>query len=172
MKTYLLLLILAVGQVSFGAPNPRAGKEQVHKFISEGSFRGGIARPGNSFSIAQVKRVVSPSKRAERLVFEMAGARGQKIVGNPGFFQGQVRDNPPRITIDFAQTPLTKFNQKRLAGLFKKSNLVKNVSLAFDPADQTTTVTLNLKGKAQARVYSLGPKNNSPKVVLDLTLKK
>lgn len=141
----------------------------LNEIISEGVFKGGQA--GDGFSLLGIKRVVSTSKRAERMIFEIGTYKGEKYSGQPGYFHAQLSRRPPELTIDFAQTVLTKFDSQKLIEMFKKSKLVKRTHMTSDPEDNSTNITLVFRRPVKARVYTLSPEANSPKVVVDIMSK-
>lgn len=169
MKKWGLIIALMVLNIHWDGLASVAKKlpiKKLNEIISEGAFRGGQA--GNGFSLLDIKRVVSTSLKNERMIFEIGTLNGTKYSGQPGYFQAQLRKRPPELSIDFAQTVLAKFDQNRLLSLFKTSKLVKNTIMTTDAIDNSTNITLILKKPIKARVYTLAPKDTSPKVVVDL----
>jgi hypothetical protein len=153
----------------YAAVNKNLPEKPLNEIISEGAFKGGQA--GDGFSLLDVKRVVSTSKKAERMIFEIGTYKGEKYSGQPGYFHAQLSKRPPELTIDFAQTVLTKFDSQKLIEMFKKSKLVRRTHMTSDPEDNSTNITMRFKHPVKARVYTLSPKDTSPKVIIDIMSK-
>jgi hypothetical protein len=164
MLSFLFSLFLAIqGQSAISKDLP---EKQLNEITTEGVFRGGQA--GAGFSLLDIKRVVSTTKKAERMIFEIGTHKGEKYSGQPGYFHAQLSKHPPELIIDFAQTTLAKFDGQKLMEIFKKSKLIKKTFMTTDPEDNSTNITIVFRRPIKARVYTLAPKENSPKVVVDI----
>jgi hypothetical protein len=161
-----LVTCFSAQMICFGAVNKNLPEKPLNEVITEGAFKGGQA--GDGFSLLDIKRVVSVSKKAERMIFEIGTYKGEKYSGQPGYFHAQLSKKPPELTIDFAQTVMTRFDSQKLIAMFKKSKLIKRTQMSTDPEDNSTNITMLFKRPVKARVYTLSPKDNSPKVVVDI----
>lgn len=167
----MLVCVLLLGSMTVeAAVNKKAGKRQINEFITQGSFKGGKA--GKGFSLLNVKRVLSPSKSAERIIVEMGDHKGNSYSGTPGYFHAQLKQNPARLSVDFSQITSSKINQKKFASLFKNSVLVKKTKVTLDPEDGSANLTMYFKKSVKARIYTLAPKGKAPKVVVDFVQTK
>jgi hypothetical protein len=167
IKKFLVSILLIFTSKSLAVPSTKQAQLLINEYVTKGSFRGGQA--GNGFSLKDIKRVVSSSLNSERMIFEISDREGRSYSGKPGYFHAQLRQNPSRISIDFAQMGRSSVDAKKLATFFKKSQLVKASRITLDSEDQSTNVTLYLKKQVKFRVFSLAPKAGSPKVVVDFT---
>lgn len=161
----LFFLIVSNGFV-YASISKELPIKELNDTITEGAFKGGQA--GSGFSLLDFKRVVSPSKKSERMIFEIGDHNGGTYSGQPGYFHAQLSRKPPEFTIDFSQMVLTKVDQKKLIQLFKKSKLVKKAKFKIDNEDNSTNLTFTLRKPIKARVYTLSPLEKSPKIVVDI----
>lgn len=167
MKILVILFLgLMISKNALASIAKDLPEKPLNEITTEGVFRGGQA--GAGFSLLDIKRVVSTSKKAERMIFEIGTHKGEKYSGQPGYFHAQLSKKPPELTIDFAQTVLTKFDSQKLIEIFKKSKLIKKTFMSTDSEDNSTNITMVFRRPVKARVYTLAPKDNSPKVVIDI----
>src|SRR5438445_3564198 len=87
---------------AFAAVTKKAAAPVVPKILSgEGATYGGLA--GSGFTLLDVRR--SADKKIERLVFDIGDKAGAVMRGWPGYYHAELKSNPQRLVIDFAQMP-------------------------------------------------------------------
>lgn len=125
---------------------------------------GGVAGPG--FSLLNMHKITNNTGKAERLIFSIGNKEGQGITGAPGYFNIQNQNN--RITIDFAQMPTTKLNEKAIRQILKDSKYVRSAKLVQDPADQTLTLIMETTEPVKIKTLQVKGKTQTARVVLDI----
>ncbi len=139
--------------------------KDLNDTITEGAFKGGQA--GDGFSLLNFTRVVSASKKSERVIFEIGDKNGVSYSGKPGYFHAQLTKLPPEFTIDFSQMGFSKVDKKKFIQEFRKSKIIKKIDLNIDNQDNSTNLTIKFKKPLKVRVYTLSPSLKSPKIVVD-----
>jgi hypothetical protein len=153
--------------VCFGAIRQNTQFKILNKVILDGAYNGGQA--GDGFSLLNVKRSISESKKVERIIFEIGNYKGDKYLGQAGYFHAQLSKNSMELTIDFAQTVLTIFDNEKLIEVFKNSKIVKNTFLSVDAEDNSTNITLIFKNPIKVQVDEVASQESFPKIIFDLT---
>jgi hypothetical protein len=161
-----IVVQLAVLNAVAAVPNDKVPKT-IRAFLPEGSFRGGLA--GNGFSLLGIKRVFSTDGHSERIIFEIGDKNGKPYSGRPGYFHAQLFRNPSEMSLDLSQLLKTKVSANQLRALLRKSKLIQTADLVSDLEDRSTNVKMRFKVPIKMRVFTLSPKNNSPKLVLDIS---
>jgi len=124
---------------------------------------------GSGFSLLKIQRSANEKEGIERLVFYIGTKEGYLLKGLPGYFN--VQNKGQKITIDFAQMPLSKINEKLLKEILKSSDLITGSKILKDPIDQTLTLTLNLKQKSKMKIIQVKGGKETARLVLDIIKK-
>ncbi|MGZ3770887.1 MAG: hypothetical protein ACXVCP_12235 [Bdellovibrio sp.] len=152
---------------SLAAVSKQAVKPSASKIlVGEGTSFGGLA--GNGFTLMDVRRTADKSKKIERIVMDVGDRNGAALRGWPGYYFVELKKNPQRLVIDFAQMPNSNIDQKQLAMKLKNSFAVTNTTLSLDPLDSSLNLTMDLKKNTKVRVYQVAGKKSTSKVVVDL----
>ncbi|MEK2690031.1 hypothetical protein [Bdellovibrio sp. GT3] len=160
----LLCLLLAL-PVSAAIPSKKV--QQGPKILSgKGELFGGLA--GSGFTLLDVRRTADKNKKVERVVFDVGDKNGAKMKGWPGYFHAELKNNPQRLIISFAQMPTSLVNEVALNFRLKNSFAVKKTAMSMDPMDSSLNLTMDLKQNTKVRVYQVAGKKNTSKVVVDL----
>ena len=134
-----------------------------------GSTFGGIA--GSGFTLLDLRRTADNKKKIERLVFDVGDQDGNILRGWPGYYHVELKNNPSRLVIDFAQMPNSKLSPTAIAQRLMGSLAVTHSELSLEPVDKSLNLTLNLKANTVARIYQVKGKAQTSKVVIDLIAK-
>lgn len=134
--------------------------------VGEGTSFGGLA--GNGFTLMDLRRTADTKKKIERIVMDVGDRNGAAIRGWPGYYFVELKKNPQRLVIDFAQMPNANIDQKMLALRMKNSFAVTKTSMSLDPVDSSLNLTMDLKKNTKVRVYQVAGKKATSKVVIDL----
>ena len=129
-----------------------------------GAVTGGQA--GVGFSILNLDLVPQKNK-VERIIVDIGDRQGKPHLGKPGYFHVEMKSNQ-MISIDFAQTGLTRVDQEKLNAALKKSRLVSKGLITFDSQDYNMNVTLTPRKPIKVKTYQVVGKNKTSKVVIDL----
>lgn len=157
-----LWTIHAVAAVPSEKPKP-----SVSKILSgQGISYGGLA--GTGFTLLDLRRTATKDQKIERLVIDVGDLGGQTIRGWPGYYHAELKSNPSRLIIDFAQMPNANLDSDQLAARLKSSAAVTKTSMTVDPVDSSLNLTLDLKKNTKVRVYQVSGKKTTSKVVVDL----
>ncbi|QDK38937.1 hypothetical protein [Bdellovibrio sp. NC01] len=150
---------------TFAAVPQKKAAPVVPKILSgTGATYGGLA--GSGFTLMDLRRTAD--KNIERLVFDIGDKEGAAMRGWPGYYHAELKDNPQRLVIDFAQMPGSRLDQAALNNRLKGSIAVKNTVMSLEPVDNTLNLTMDLKKNTKVRVYQVMGKNTTSKVVVDL----
>lgn len=167
MKHFVCLTALLLALPTFAAVPQKKAAPAVPKILSgTGATYGGLA--GSGFTLMDLRHTADPSKKVERLVFDIGDKEGAAMRGWPGYYHAELKDNPQRLVIDFAQMPNSRLDQVALNNRLKGSMAVKNTVLSLEPVDNTLNLTMDLKKNTKVRVYQVMGKNTTSKVVVDL----
>ncbi|WII72849.1 hypothetical protein QJS83_03065 [Bdellovibrio sp. 22V] len=158
-----LLLALPAG----AAISSQKAKPSVSKIlVGEGVSFGGLA--GTGFTLMDVRRTADAKKKVERIVIDVGDMNGALLRGWPGYYYAELKKNPSRLVIDFAQMPNANLDQNQLTNRLKGSLAVTKTSMSLDPIDSSLNLTLDLKKNTKVRVYQVAGKKTTSKVVVDL----
>lgn len=146
---------------------PKDNTPIVKTFLSEGTFRGGVA--GIGFSILSVKRVHSSDGTKERIILEYGDKEGHAYKGKVGYFHGQLFRNPSELSLDLSQLLRTKVTTESLRTITKKSNLIRKVTIDPDVNDNSTNLNFGFSKPVKVRMFTRTPKDANPKLVIDIT---
>ncbi|MGZ3826399.1 MAG: hypothetical protein ACXVCR_15670 [Bdellovibrio sp.] len=161
------LMAFFIAAPSLAAVSKQAVKPSASKIlVGEGTSFGGLA--GNGFTLMDVRRTADKSKKIERIVMDVGDRNGAALRGWPGYYFVELKKNPQRLVIDFAQMPNSNIDQKQLAMKLKNSFAVTNTTLSLDPLDSSLNLTMDLKKNTKVRVYQVAGKKSTSKVVVDL----
>lgn len=167
--TYALAIasLVVTSAINASAAVPSNHKTLNKSILSAGkaSF-GGVA--GSGFTLLDVRRSMDVKKGIERFVFDIGDREGNKIAGWPGFYHAELKKNPGRLVLNFAQMPNSQLSQKEIQSRLKGSLAVKNAAMSLEPVDNTLNITFDLKGQNRAHVYQVMGKKSTSKVVVDL----
>lgn len=158
----LFLALPTVAAVSSQAIKPSAS----NILVGEGTSFGGLA--GNGFTLMDLRRTADVKKKVERIVMDVGDRNGAALRGWPGYYFVELKKNPQRLVIDFAQMPNSNIDQKQLALRMKESLAVTKTSMSLDPVDSSLNLTMDLKKNTKVRVYQVSGKKTTSKVVIDL----
>lgn len=158
----LFLAVPVTAAVSSQAAKPTAAKI----LVGEGTSFGGLA--GSGFTLMDLRRTADRKKKIERIVMDVGDRNGAALRGWPGYYYVELKKNPRRLVIDFAQMPNSNLDQKQLALKMKNSLAVKKTLMTLDPVDSSLNLTLDLKQNTKVRVYQVAGKKTTSKVVIDL----
>jgi len=162
----LLALLMAVPAVA-ALPATKTKPTAAAKILSgEGVSFGGLA--GTGFTLMDLRRTANAKKKIERIVIDVADLNGAPIRGWPGYYYAELKINPQRLVIDFAQMPNANIDQARISQRLKNSLAVLKSSMSLDPVDSSLNLTLDLKPNTKVRLYQVAGKKTTSKVVIDL----
>ncbi|MBO9666111.1 MAG: hypothetical protein J7501_04800 [Bdellovibrio sp.] len=161
----LAALLLAL-PVSAAIPQKKAvvGKPKI--LSGAGETYGGLA--GTGFTLMDLRRTADRSRKVERLVFDIGDMQGANLRGWPGYFHAELKKNPQRLVISFAQMPNSRLNDVALATRMKGSAAITKTAMSLDPVDSSLNLTMDLKQNTKVRVYQVAGKKATSKVVVDL----
>lgn len=157
----LFLAMPVMGAISAKATKPTAAKI----LVGEGTSFGGLA--GNGFTLKDLRRTADAKKKVERIVMDVGDRNGADLRGWPGYFFVELKKNPQRLVIDFAQMPNSNIDQKQLALRMKNSLAVLKTSMSLDPVDNSLNLTMDLKKNTKVLVHQVRGKKTTSKVVID-----
>ncbi|MGZ3773487.1 MAG: hypothetical protein ACXVCY_10800 [Pseudobdellovibrionaceae bacterium] len=167
MKHIGCLMALFLALPVMAAVTSQPIKPVVSKILEgEGTTYGGLA--GNGFTLLDLRRTADKKKKIERIVVDVGDRNGAVMRGWPGYFHVELKKNPQRLIVDFAQMPNSNIDQAQLASRMKGSLAILNTSMSLDPVDSSLNVTLDLKKNTKVRVYQVAGKKMTSKVVIDL----
>lgn len=132
----------------------------------EGVSYGGLA--GSGFTLMGVRRTADARKKVERIVLDVGDMNGAMLRGWPGYYFAELKRNPQRLVVDFAQMPNANLDQQKLSNVMKGSMAVMKTSMSLDPVDSSLNLTMDLKKNTKVRVYQVAGKKSTSKVVIDL----
>lgn len=159
---FLLTAVLGFATLSAAAvktrPNVKAQSKTAQRQI------GGVA--GAGFSLLNVHKISNKSGKTERLIFSIGNKEGQGITGVPGYFN--VQNQNQRITLDFAQMPVSKLNEQAIRQVLKGSKYVRGARMIQDPADQTLTLILDTTEPVKIKTLQVKGQKQTARVVLDI----
>jgi hypothetical protein len=163
-----LLLAFAMSTAHAALPPKKvAAVKPASKILAgEGASFGGLA--GSGFTLLDVRRTADNKKKIERLVMDVGTLQGAPMKGWPGYYNAELKKNPSRLVLDFAQMPNSRINDKQLRARFMGSLAVRNSTMTVDPVDKGLNLTLDLKPNTKVRVYQVAGKKSTSKVVVDL----
>ncbi|WP_415063322.1 hypothetical protein [Bdellovibrio sp.] len=161
----LMAFLLAVP--ASAAISTQKAKPTVSKVLSgEGVSFGGLA--GTGFTLLDVRRTTDIKKGLERIVIDVGDMSGAPLRGWPGYYYAELKKNPSRLVIDFAQMPNANLDQTQISSRLKSSLAVTKSTMSLDPVDSSLNLTLDLKKNTKVRVYQVAGKKTTSKVVIDL----
>lgn len=168
MKYIGCFAVLLMALSSWAAVPAQKTKPTPAAKILEGEGRtfGGLA--GTGFTLMDVRRTSDAKKKIERIVIDIGDMNGGIMRGWPGYYFAELKKNPHRLVIDFAQMPNARIDQMQIANRMKESLAVKKTAMSLDPIDSSLNLTLDLKPNTKVRVYQVAGKKTTSKVVLDL----
>ncbi|UOF01063.1 hypothetical protein [Bdellovibrio reynosensis] len=151
---------------SFAAVPAESKKATVSKVLSgQGISFGGLA--GTGFTLLDLRRTSDTKKKVERVVIDVGDMNGAPLRGWPGYYFAELKKNPSRLVIDFAQMPNAHIDQGKIKNIMKNSLAVKTSTMSLDPVDSSLNLTLDLKQNTKVRVYQVAGKKQTSKVVVD-----
>ncbi|WP_413943288.1 hypothetical protein [Bdellovibrio sp. HCB-162] len=162
----LMAFLLAVPAIA-AVPAQKTKPTAASKILSgEGVSFGGLA--GTGFTMMDLRRTADTKKKIERVVIDVGDMNGGVIRGWPGYYYAELKKNPQRLVIDFAQMPNANIDQTQIASRFKGSMAVMKSAMSLDPVDSSLNLTLDLKPNTKVRMYQVAGKKTTSKVVIDL----
>lgn len=168
MKYIGCFLLLFCAHTAFGAISETQTKPKPPGKIlqGEGASFGGLA--GSGFTLMDVRLTASKNKKVERIVIDIGDLQGAPMRGWPGYYFAELKKNPQRLVIDFAQMPNARLDQAKIAARMAASRGILKTAMSLDPVDNSLNLTLDLKKNTKARVYQVFGKKTTSKVVVDL----
>jgi hypothetical protein len=134
--------------------------------VGEGVSIGGLA--GTGFTLLDLRRTADRKKKIERLVLDVGDRTGAVMKGWPGYYHAELKKNPSRLVLDFAQMGSSRIDQVSLNTRLKNSLAIQKSNITVDPVDSTLNLTLDLKPNTRVRVAQVPGKKMTSKVVVDL----
>lgn len=144
--------------------NKAAPQKPAKILARQGAISGGLA--GNGFSIRDVALLKLPQK--ERLIIDMGDINGGVLRGLPAYYHAELQENPPRLILDFAQTPRTLLEERNFRTKLKDSKRISFSQMLLDPTDQTMSLIFNLKKGTKAQVFQVRGEKGTGRVVVEL----
>ena len=139
----------------------------VPKTLSGSGFTyGGLA--GTGFTLLDIRRTADQRRKIERLVFDVGDKNGKDMRGWPGYYHAELKSNPQRLVLDFAQMPNSRLDQTAVTSRLRGSMAIRNTVMSLEPVDGTLNLTMDLKQNTKVRVYQVMGKKMTSKVVVDL----
>lgn len=168
MKYIGCLLALCWASSSLAAvTQPQVKPTSSSKLLAgEGASFGGLA--GSGFTLLDLRRTADAKKKVERIVIDVGDMNGAPMRGWPGYYFAELKKNPQRLVIDFAQMPNAHIDQKQIAARMAGSLAVLRTNMSLDPVDSSLNLTLDLKKNTKVHVYQVAGKKTTSKVVVDL----
>lgn len=161
------MAMFLAGPVFAAVSAPQVKPKPAAKILAgEGATYGGLA--GSGFTLMDVRRTADVKKKVERIVIDVGDLQGAPQRGWPGFYFAEMKKNPHRLVLDFAQMPNARINQAKIAARMNGSLGVLRTAMSLDPIDNSLNLTLDLKKGTKARVYQVSGKKATSKVVIDL----
>jgi len=162
-----LMAMFLAGPVFAAISTPQVKPKPAAKILAgEGATYGGLA--GSGFTLMDVRRTADVKKKVERIVIDVGNLQGAPQRGWPGYYFAEMKKNPNRLVIDFAQMPNARIDQAKIAARMNGSLGVVRTAMSLDPVDNSLNLTLDLKKGTKARVYQVSGKKTTSKVVIDL----
>lgn len=131
-----------------------------------GTLRGG--QSSGIYSLLDIRRTYSAPAKIERLVVDLGEANFEKMTGSVGYYQVEVKQNPPRVILNFSQALNSKIESKELAQRLKNAAFIKSSKVDFDRIGQALYITLDLKKPVSVRAVPVKGGQETAKLVVDL----
>lgn len=161
----IVLGALIAPHFTFAAIPPKSAPAKPQRILANrAAVSGGVA--GKGFSIRDVTLASTPKK--DRVVIDIGDLEGKPLRGMPGYYHAELQSNPPRLILDFSQTPSALIEEAALRNKLKKSNRIANAKMLLDPTDQTLSLILDLKKGTKAQVFQVKGEKGPGRVVVDL----
>lgn len=165
MRLFLAFGIFINGILAQAAIPAKQMARPPQKILSgRGAVTGGMA--GSGFSLTNVTLAKTPGK--ERVVLDVGDLQGMPHRGLPAYYHAELRENPRRLILDFAQMPNVLVDDKALHAKLRGSQAISNSTILIDPTDQTLSLVLDLKKNVKAEVFQVEGKKGTSRVVVDL----
>lgn len=161
-----LLLGLTLFSSICMAAIPQKPLQMSHIIQGMGSIRGG--QSSGIYSLLDLRRTYSAKAKIERLVVDLGEANFEKSTGPVGYYQVEVKQNPPRLILNFSQALNSKFESRELANRLKGAAFVKGSRMDFDRIGQALYITLDLKKPVSVRAIPVKGGQETAKLVIDL----
>jgi hypothetical protein len=163
-----LMVVLFAYQAQAAIPAKQASAIPSKILSGSGATFGGVA--GKGFTLLDMRRTADRKRKIERLVFDVGDRDGKVLKGWPGYFHSELKKNPQRLVLDFAQMPQANIDQAGLIAKLKGSGAVRNIAMSLEPVDQTLNLTMDLKKNTKVKMYQVRGQNATSKVVVDLMI--
>lgn len=160
------LIAVTAGQTAQAVPHRKALDHKSNQYLSHGVFIGG--RSGRGFTLLDIRRFFDKKAQAERVVLDWGDHNARPLKGQIGFFHVGLDKNQKRLVVDLTQVSRAGLDEKQAIEKFKRSPLVKEVQLIFDPLAVSTQLILEFKTEIAAEVFYLVGEKASSRLVLDL----
>jgi len=151
---------------ALGAIPKKALDKKVDAYVQDGVIIGG--RAGQSYSLLNVRRDVSPKIGMERVILDIGDMDGKPLRGGVNYFQASVEKNPARIVLDLAQVNRSAVTEAKLKKTFLKSPYIKRVELMADPEDRSATMVLYLKESMGVEVFEMPSNKRASRIGIEL----
>lgn len=146
---------------------PQVQPQPAAKILAgEGVTFGGLA--GSGFTLMDLRRTADAKKKIERIVIDVGDRQGGAMRGWPGYYFAELKRQPNRLVIDFAQMPNARINQEQISSRMQGSLGILKTAMSLDPVDSSLNLTMDLKKNTKVRVYQVAGKKSTSKVVIDL----
>jgi hypothetical protein len=172
MKSWKIALALGF---CFTAAHAELMPDHVHladgkktgTYIHDGLVTGGD-QAVDEVVVKDIRRAVNPG--FERIVVDLAGTRNGEPVAieRPPYYQVSVNPDENRIEVSVWGKPRLTFNSGKVSASFKKSSVVKGVSLLPPLDPDVWTFVAELKGVHPVEVFEL---SNPVRIIVDIKIK-
>ncbi len=133
-------------------------------YIRDGLFIGGD-KAIDEVVVKDIRR--APNTGFERIVIDLEGTRNGEptAIQRPPYFQLSVTPDEKRLVFTLWGKPKLSFDSRKVIEAFKKSDVIKAVTLLPRLEEDTWTFVFELKGNTPVEVFEL---SNPVRVILDV----
>jgi hypothetical protein len=143
-----------------------AGDMKRHQYVHNGVIVGGES--GKSFTLLDVRRLLSAKDKIERIFLDLGDERGQPLILKISYFQVGVEKDLSRVVIELSQMSASAVDAKKMSKVFLNSPYVKAATIQYDPIDASLSIQLNLKKKMMVEAFQLISPDKAGRIVVDL----
>jgi hypothetical protein len=167
----LILAVLLSVSVCFAVPVKKASFKKRHKYRDLAVIVGGQTQ--KQLYLAKIDHYRIKKKRIHRFVLSIDDVVNDEPLKRSGYFHISANSKQKRITIELENVQHSQINEQQIEDIFKKTKWIKEVDVATDPFDSTTTIVLNTTRPLAVEVFERkGKKNRMASIVLDIKSRK
>lgn len=167
------VLVLAATLVSLASPvKAELRPDRVH--VADAKKNGAYTRDGmitggdsavNEVVVKDIRRAVNPGY--ERIVIDLEGSRnGEPLaISRPPYYQVSVTPDERRLVFTVWGKPKLAFDSKKVVDAFRRSAVVKSVSLYPVMDADAWTFSAELRGENPVEVFEL---SNPVRIIVDV----